>query len=427
MHRMPRDGFACPTWAVCRTCRLATIREKMPSCAVRHPGSTTHSTASLGGSRPVATDVPLLAAGPTNSAVSTPTVNPAHDRNAHAVRPAGSGLVRWRGHRPAGGHHPDVRQPRMLSDTPCTGETGARAASPGGNPRPGSTGWPGAPAQVGKRMARDHPSRRVRDRTLGLVGHCGRSDRPGNGGWHARADSNTPAAGRPGRSRRPGFTYEIRLVGGEAGRRLEREQAEAIAEALGWLAANPDPAPEGVSRAGGGSVRPVPAKVGPRSGRVGWPYALEVRVRAVGPVGVGRPVREVAGLVGCIQRRCAAGSARPRGGGQTWPTRWTPGMRSTRTRIWVLDRNDPAVPILRALSVPRGWGAALCASRVSAVFPGVGVVPGTAGGVDPQFVAVAWRASCLRYSRNVSHAMKMSKIVSAANPNDSLKVRRYAW
>ncbi len=96
---MPRDGFACPTWAVCRTCRLATIREKMPSCAVRHPGSTTHSTASLGGSRPVATDVPLLAAGPTNSAVSTPTVNPAHDRNAHAVRPAGSGLVRWRGHR----------------------------------------------------------------------------------------------------------------------------------------------------------------------------------------------------------------------------------------------------------------------------------------------------------------------------------------
>src|SRR6266545_3344005 len=237
MHRMPRDGFACPTWAVCRTCRLATIREKMPSCAVRHPGSTTHSTASLGGSRPVATDVPLLAAGPTNSAVSTPTVNPAHDRNAHAVRPAGSGLVRWRGHR--------VR--RRVPMPP--------------------------------------------------------SGRRGNGGWHARADSNTPAAGRPGRSRRPGFTYEIRLVGGEAGRRLEREQAEAIAEALGWLAANPDPAPEGVSRAGGGSVRPVPAKVGPRSGRVGWPYALEVRVRAVGPGGVGRPVREVAGLVGCIQRR----------------------------------------------------------------------------------------------------------------------------
>ncbi len=32
--------------------------------------------------------------------------------------------------------------------------------------------------------------------------------------------------------------------------------------------------------------------------RVGWPYGLEVRVRAVGLVGVGRPVREVAGLVG---------------------------------------------------------------------------------------------------------------------------------
>jgi hypothetical protein len=112
------------------------------------------------------------------------------------------------------------------------------------------------------------------------------------------ADSNTPAAGRPGRTRRPGFSYEIRLVGGEAGRRLEREQAEAIAEVLGWLAANPDPAPEGAPRAGRGSVRPVSTKVGPRSGQVGWPYGLEVRARAVGLVGVGRSVGEVAGLVG---------------------------------------------------------------------------------------------------------------------------------
>jgi len=31
---------------------------------------------------------------------------------------------------------------------------------------------------------------------------------------------------------------------------------------------------------------------------VGWPYGLEVRARAVGLVGVGRPVGEVARLVG---------------------------------------------------------------------------------------------------------------------------------
>jgi hypothetical protein len=54
------------------------------------------------------------------------------------------------------------------------------------------------------------------------------------------AASNRPAAGSQGRSRRPGFTYQIRLVGGEAGRRLEARPAEAIAEVLAWLAAHPN-------------------------------------------------------------------------------------------------------------------------------------------------------------------------------------------
>lgn len=114
------------------------------------------------------------------------------------------------------------------------------------------------------------------------------------------ANSNTPA-GRPGRSQRPGFRYQIRLVGGEAGRRLEREQTEAIAEVLGWLAAHPDPvtvaAARAVPRAGSGPVRPVPNEAVPRPEQVGWPNALEVRARAVGLVGVGRPIREVARLV----------------------------------------------------------------------------------------------------------------------------------
>ncbi len=134
--------------------------------------------------------------------------------------------------------------------------------------------------------------------------HCGRSDRLGNGGGMRGADSNTPAGGGPGRSRRPGFSYEIRLVGGEAGRRLEREQAQAIAEVLGWLAANPGSVSSAGARAapqvdgGGGPVGPAPGEVVAAPAGVGWPYGLEVRARAVGLVGVGRPVGEVARLVG---------------------------------------------------------------------------------------------------------------------------------
>jgi hypothetical protein len=116
------------------------------------------------------------------------------------------------------------------------------------------------------------------------------------------ANSNTPAAGRPGRSQRPGFSHQIRLVGGDAGRRVEREQAEAIAEVLRWFAANPGSVSPGaapaVPRAGRGLVGAVPAEVASGSGEVGWPYSLEVRARAVELVGVGRTVREVAGLVG---------------------------------------------------------------------------------------------------------------------------------
>lgn len=113
------------------------------------------------------------------------------------------------------------------------------------------------------------------------------------------ANSNTPAAGRGHRSERPGFSYEVRLVGGEAGRRLEREQTEVIAEVLRWVATSAGLATGGAqtgSRAGGAGVGP--ADPPPSAPRVGWPYGLEVRAQAVGLVGVGRPVREVARLVG---------------------------------------------------------------------------------------------------------------------------------
>jgi hypothetical protein len=55
------------------------------------------------------------------------------------------------------------------------------------------------------------------------------------------ANSNKPMPDRSGRSQRQGFSLEVRLVGGEAGRQLEREQSEAIIEVLGWVAANPGP------------------------------------------------------------------------------------------------------------------------------------------------------------------------------------------
>ena len=116
---------------------------------------------------------------------------------------------------------------------------------------------------------------------------------------------STPAAGRTGRSQRPGFSYQIRLVGGEEGRQLEREQAQAIAEALRWLATTEGSRAQAAVQAipqAGGLVEDAPASadVAARScsPTVGWPYPLEVRTHAVGLVGVGQPVGEVAQLVG---------------------------------------------------------------------------------------------------------------------------------
>src|SRR6266545_1286705 len=96
------------------------------------------------------------------------------------------------------------------------------------------------------------------------------------------ASGDKPAAGRRRRSQRPGFSYQVRLIGGVAARRLEREQAEAIAEAL--------------------------------------------------------------------RRRCAAGSGKPCGGGQSWSTPWTPTTSGARTRTQILDKQ---VLLCSALPRPR--------------------------------------------------------------------------
>ena len=104
------------------------------------------------------------------------------------------------------------------------------------------------------------------------------------------ASGDKPAAGRRRGSQRPGFSYQVRLIGGAAARRLEREQAEAIAEVLRWLAANRDPATLGAAQAvtqtGSGPVRPADADPSPGRQVVGWPYPPEVRAHAVGLVGL---------------------------------------------------------------------------------------------------------------------------------------------
>jgi hypothetical protein len=148
--------------------------------------------------------------------------------------------------------------------------------------------------------------------------------------------------GRRPRSGPPGFTYEVQLLGGEAGRRLAQEQTEAIAAVLAWLAGHPptptaaagsdaigapvgqstatptgtrpaQPSPAGAAaastqtRTGGRGGASTPKPNGP--GQSGGPGSLDgggswstdptaVRVQAVGLVGAGQPVGEVARALG---------------------------------------------------------------------------------------------------------------------------------
>ena len=144
-----------------------------------------------------------------------------------------------------------------------------------------------------------------------------------------------PRQPRPGP---PGFTIEVQLLGGEAGRRLDQEQTEAIAAMLAWLAAHPPtpPAAAGSAAAAGMPVEQRPAtRTGPHpagaagrstqrgtggsaggptpksdaSGQPGgrgglegggswWTDPRSVRVQGVGLVGAGWPVGEVARVLG---------------------------------------------------------------------------------------------------------------------------------
>jgi hypothetical protein len=146
-----------------------------------------------------------------------------------------------------------------------------------------------------------------------------------------------PRRPRPGP---PGLTIEVQVLGGEAGRRLDQEQTEAIAAVLAWLAAHPPTAAAGSAAAGRPVGQPTatptgtwpaqprpseaaaastqtrtpgrwgasisePTGPGPSDGPGGmeggrsWSrHPTAVRVQAVGLVGAGRPVGEVARALG---------------------------------------------------------------------------------------------------------------------------------
>jgi hypothetical protein len=81
-------------------------------------------------------------------------------------------------------------------------------------------------------------------------------------GRRPRPPTAAPTRGRGrsqgGRARPgpPGFSFELRLVGGEEGRRLEQQQTEAIVEVLAWLSTHP-PATPTASSATDADTNPV--------------------------------------------------------------------------------------------------------------------------------------------------------------------------
>jgi len=142
----------------------------------------------------------------------------------------------------------------------------------------GLGGWivVGAARSAAWAWARERPDQRDRDRIGIRVPHSLHCLQPRPAVvskeprmHHPNPPEPTPAAreaaaghrrGRPRRPRPgpPGFTIEVQVLGGEAGRRLDQEQTEAIAAVLAWLAAHPP-------TAAAGSAATIDAPVGQSS------------------------------------------------------------------------------------------------------------------------------------------------------------------
>jgi len=75
----------------------------------------------------------------------------------------------------------------------------------------------------------------------------------------AAAAGQGRSRGRRPRPGPPGFTYEVQVLGGEAGRRLAQEQTEAAAAVLAWLATHPSTTAATGSTASGDIRKPVRA------------------------------------------------------------------------------------------------------------------------------------------------------------------------
>ena len=182
------------------------------------------------------------------------------------------------------------------------------------------------------------------------------------------AASQGRSRGRRPRPGPPGFTYEVQLLGGEAGRLLAQEQTEAIAAVLAWLATHPPmptattgPAATAVGKPGGQSTatrtgtRPAqPSSAGPADGSTqrgtggsgGWADTHAEPAEALRRAGRPGGWRVV---VDGSDRGAGAGGGAGGGGPAGWggrtgagcaPSGATPlGLASV---AWVGDRHGPA-------------------------------------------------------------------------------------
>lgn len=139
-----------------------------------------------------------------------------------------------------------------------------------------------------------------------------------------RAAGQARSRARRARPGPPGFTIEVQLLGGEAGRRLAQEQAEAIGAVLAWLAAHPPTPPSAAGSAAAAVGTPVahsaatPTRTQPVRPSPAAATGASTQTRQAG-AGVGRPPSRT--LQACLAGEVAWRVAGPRASGEDRGTR----------------------------------------------------------------------------------------------------------